>query len=159
MLIRSISRADAAPSADRHARERITAASRRRSCGLSCFESSTPAIARWSGGMITAHATTGPARGPRPTSSTPASNGPNSARRARSIPLHRCGCGLRRGSARSLVPLYGAGGDALALPFRLAGSVSPSPGHRGYSAVPVDGTATFTFFSRIRVALPVRWRR
>jgi hypothetical protein len=36
------------------------------------------------------------------------------------------------------------------------------PRHRAtasYSAVPVDGTATFTFFSRIRVAFPVRWRR
>src|SRR4029078_12709695 len=49
-----------------------------------------------SGGMMTAHATTGPAMGPRPTSSTPARRGPRSARRSLSMCVQR----LRRYGAR-----------------------------------------------------------
>ena len=61
------------------------------------------AMARWSGGMTTAQATTGPARGPRPTSSTPAISGPPAARSSRSIALQRRG--ERRGrSATALRP-------------------------------------------------------
>src|SRR5688500_16112725 len=68
---------------------RILCARRMRSGSATRFESSTPAMARRSGGMMTAHATTGPARGPRPTSSTPASRGPCWLRRSRSIVLQR----------------------------------------------------------------------
>src|SRR3990172_4171722 len=89
MLYVSISRTDAAPRPTARAVSRIRMASRSRSGSGSRLESSTPAMARRSGGMMTAHATTGPARGPRPTSSTPASSGPWAARSSRSIPLHR----------------------------------------------------------------------
>src|ERR1044071_8560530 len=89
MCTRSISRTDAAATLTLSARSRIFTARRFRASAVSCFESSTPAIARTSGGMTTAHATTGPARGPRPTSSTPAISGPCCARRSRSIVLQR----------------------------------------------------------------------
>src|SRR5688500_5444255 len=89
MLSRSISRTDAAPTARASARSRIRRARSTRIRAVRRFESSTPRIARWSGGMMTAHATTGPARGPRPTSSTPAISGPDPARRSRSIVLQR----------------------------------------------------------------------
>src|SRR5687768_6126868 len=96
MLYRSISRAEAAPSAKATARSRILAARRTRSGAVSRFESSTPAIARTSGGMTTAQATTGPARGPRPTSSMPAMSGPFPARSSRSSGLQRAMQLLRR---------------------------------------------------------------
>src|SRR5437868_1563248 len=91
MLIRSISRTDAAPIPMPSARSRIFTARRSRSERDSRFESSTPAMARLSGGMTMAHATTGPASGPRPTSSTPAISGPCWLRRSRSIVLQRMG--------------------------------------------------------------------
>src|SRR5688500_6209057 len=107
MLIRSISRTDAAPTPIASARSRMRRASFSRSGPSSSFESSTPRMARASGGMTTAHATTGPARGPRPTSSTPASSGPRDSRRSRSSALQRRGTSgnvrvrlLRRGRAR-----------------------------------------------------------
>ena len=53
------------------ARLRISRSSRSRSSGVSSFESLRPRIVRFSS-RITAAATTGPASGPRPTSSTPA---------------------------------------------------------------------------------------
>src|SRR5688572_21227440 len=89
MLSRSISRTDAAPSDQASAFSRIFLARRTRSSAVRTFESSTPRIARASGGMMTAHATTGPASGPRPTSSTPASIGPDASRNSRSIVLQR----------------------------------------------------------------------
>src|SRR5687768_2012971 len=89
MLYVSISRTDAAPTPIATAVSRIFLARRTRSDSHTRLESSTPAMARFSCGMMTAHATTGPARGPRPTSSTPASSGPCVARSWRSIPLHR----------------------------------------------------------------------
>src|SRR4029077_8977893 len=51
-------------------------------------------MARVSAGIITAQATTGPAMGPLPTSSTPASSGPFSLRRSRSMVVQR----FRRGT-------------------------------------------------------------
>ena len=36
---------------------------------------------------------------------------------------------------------------------------TPAAEHRSYSAVPVSGTTMRTFFSLMRVALPVTWRR
>src|SRR5688572_20957292 len=89
MLNRSISRADAAPRPTASARRRMRPANRRRCSAVSRFESSTPAMARTSGGMMTAQATTGPAKGPRPTSSTPAIMGPTVARSSRSTCSHR----------------------------------------------------------------------
>src|SRR5687767_8135853 len=89
MLYVSISRTDAAPTPIATAVSRILLARRTRSDSHTRLESSTPAMARFSCGMMTAHATTGPARGPRPTSSTPASSGPCVARNWRSMPLHR----------------------------------------------------------------------
>src|SRR6476661_7487157 len=104
MFIRSISRTLAAPTATERARSVIRAASFSRSAAVSFLESSTPRMARASGGMTTAQATTGPARGPRPTSSTPAMRGPREARSSRSSVLQRgmpCrGSGLLRGGFR-----------------------------------------------------------
>src|SRR5215211_1727084 len=117
MLTRSISRTEAAPIPMLTARWRIFTANRVRASGVSRFESSTPAIARTSGGMMTAQATTGPARGPRPTSSTPAISGPAVARRSRSIVLHRR---RRRAPAIRLLPGAGAGGGHRRLDLLLA---------------------------------------
>src|SRR5688500_7207060 len=94
MLKRSISRTDAAPIPMPMALARILPTTSSRCLAESCFESLMPAIARLSGGITTAQATTGPARGPRPTSSTPAINGPCWLRRSRSIVLQR----MRRGA-------------------------------------------------------------
>ena len=80
-----LARALAAPTPTASARARMRPARRTRTSGASRFESSTPAMARRPGGMTTAHATTGPASGPRPTSSTPATSGPCAVRTARSI--------------------------------------------------------------------------
>src|SRR6476619_7402963 len=89
MLMRSISRTEAAPTATASARSRIRPAMRSRSSAVSFLESSTPRMARVSGAMMTAHATTGPARGPRPTSSIPARRGPRESRSSRSRVLQR----------------------------------------------------------------------
>src|SRR5438105_15306031 len=56
-------------------------------------------MARSSGGMMTAQATTGPANGPRHTSSTPAMHGPSGRRSSRSMPLHRDRCRVPRATA------------------------------------------------------------
>src|SRR5689334_17423434 len=98
MLRRSISRTDAAPTPIDSARERMRSASRARSSAESTLESSTPRMTRSSGGMMMAHATTGPASGPRPTSSIPAMSGPTDRRRSRSIVLQRS----RRGDGASV---------------------------------------------------------
>src|SRR5437868_6863921 len=98
MLSRSISRTEAAPTPIASARARIFAASRARASAESCLESSTPRMTRSSGGMMTAHATTGPASGPRPTSSMPAMSGPTDRRKSRSIVLQRS----RRGDGASV---------------------------------------------------------
>src|SRR5258705_5276698 len=104
MLMRSISWADAAPMPTARARAWIRAASFSRSAPVSFLESSTPRMARASGGMTTAHATTGPASGPRPTSSIPARRGPRETRSSRSTVLQRGMPGvarpLLRGGAR-----------------------------------------------------------
>src|SRR5437867_2303567 len=89
MLKRSISRTDAAPMPTPSAFAMILPTSFSRCLIVSCLESFTPGIARFWGGMTTAQATTGPARGPRPTSSIPAIRGPCSVRRSRSIVLQR----------------------------------------------------------------------
>src|ERR1043166_660163 len=74
ILRRSISRVDAAPSPMRMAPARIRRARRsRRSIGRT-FLSRTPGMRRIPGGKTTAAATTGPASGPRPTSSIPTSS-------------------------------------------------------------------------------------
>jgi len=80
---------DAAPTPMQTAVARIRAASATRVAASSCLESATPAIARTPAGMTSAHATTGPASGPRPTSSTPASTGPYRVRRVVSRRLQR----------------------------------------------------------------------
>src|SRR5512135_2364450 len=72
MLRRSISRVLAAPTPTGRV-ETIAAASCSRRRRVSCFESSTPSRRGASGVRRTAAATTGPASGPRPASSTPAS--------------------------------------------------------------------------------------
>src|ERR1035437_1183901 len=89
MFSASISRTLAAPSENASARARMSAARRTRSGAFSAFESSTPAMARRDGGITMAHATTGPARGPRPTSSTPAINRAPARRSSRSMELQR----------------------------------------------------------------------
>src|SRR5215510_650089 len=106
MFTRSISRTDAAPIPNASARSRIFTARRCRWSARSSFESSTPGIARTSGGMMTAQATTGPARGPRPTSSIPAISGPAVLRSSRSIGFHRS-------RATALLALLGCGGARL----------------------------------------------
>src|SRR5258708_11177932 len=101
MLTRSISRTDAAPTPTETVVARIFFASRSRSTEDKRFESSTPRIARRPGGMTTAHATTGPARGPRPTSSIPAMCGPSWPRSSRSMALQRATISARRGRLRN----------------------------------------------------------
>src|SRR5437773_8523787 len=71
MSVRSISSGSTTPSANASARAAISRARRARSGGASSFESRTPWTGR-SRSRTTAPATTGPARQPRPTSSTPA---------------------------------------------------------------------------------------
>src|SRR2546425_476508 len=72
MLRRSISRTLAAPTPIASARARTTRASRPRFAGGRSFESRRPRMNLQWGGNTTAAAPTGPARGPRPASSTPA---------------------------------------------------------------------------------------
>src|ERR1019366_5602191 len=123
MFSAAISRTLAAPSEIEIAWVRMRVARVSRSFAFSAFESSPPAIARRSGGMTMAHATTGPARGPRPTSSTPAISRAPSLRSSLSIELQRgmvsgadAGCrmrntwplrgrGIRRRSAAELLGL------------------------------------------------------
>src|SRR6185312_7310049 len=112
MLTRSISRAEAAPSPRLTARCMICETSRSRAWAVSAFESSTPRSARVSGGITMAHATTGPAREPRPTSSTPAMSAPPARRRSRSIVVQRVRCTVR---APCAAWLDGAGDLNLAL--------------------------------------------
>src|SRR5438874_13090931 len=100
MLTRSISRTEAAPTPTETAISRILVASRSRSGAVNRFESSTPRIARSPGGITTAHATTGPARGPRPTSSIPAMCGPTWPRSSRSMAFQRATVSARGGSLR-----------------------------------------------------------
>src|SRR5438876_1871034 len=71
MLISSISRGSAAATAHTTAERRMTSYRRARSSAGTSLESQTPRTGR-SGWSTTAAATTGPARQPRPTSSTPA---------------------------------------------------------------------------------------
>src|SRR5262249_13966578 len=71
ILTRSIIAASMIPTPTALAFRSISSKSQVRSSGLSRFESSSPSIIR-SGRSITAAATTGPANGPRPASSTPA---------------------------------------------------------------------------------------
>src|SRR5258706_3768470 len=130
MLIRSISRTEAAPSAKATARSRILMASRTRCWWVSRLESSTPAMARVSGGIITAQATTGPAIGPLPTSSTPASKGPFWARRSRSMVVQRFrrGTCLRRGCSEfgfgaSGVDWGAPGSTSSCMPFYALGAM------------------------------------
>src|SRR5262249_42759645 len=71
MFTRSIVSASMIPTAIPNALRWISPKSRTRSSGVRRFESSTPSTRR-SGLSTTAAATTGPASGPRPASSTPA---------------------------------------------------------------------------------------
>ena len=85
----SISSRSAQPTPQASARLRMMGASRARSAGVRTFESARPRMRR-RGSRITAAATTGPASGPRPASSTPAT-------RARSRSLQcRCIAHLQR---------------------------------------------------------------
>src|SRR6185437_4183207 len=123
MLSRSISRALAAPRPRLTARSMICVTSRSRASGVSILESSTPRRARVSGGMTMAHATTGPAREPRPTSSTPAMSAPPLRRSSRSIVVQRARCTIRvfaRCELRGLADLN----LALLDPRRLAGGIA-----------------------------------
>jgi hypothetical protein len=89
---------------------------------------------------MTAQATTGPARGPRPTSSTPAKSGPYRCRNSSSSRLQRRGtCDYPRQNAELL---------------RRPGIV-----HSSAAGASVAGTLTRTFFSRMRVAFPDRCLR
>src|SRR5258707_399433 len=114
MFSRSISRTLAAPIASARQRSRMRTASLSRTAAVSAFESSTPRMACASAGMTTAHATTGPARGPRPTSSTPARSGPRASRNSRSIRLQRP---PPRGTRPCLERLLGRDGRGLGLHF------------------------------------------
>src|SRR6476659_4308596 len=71
MLSRSISWEEAAPTPYPSARARIRSASTRRTRAGRILLSRSPRTARHSAGNTTAAATTGPASGPRPASSTP----------------------------------------------------------------------------------------
>src|SRR5216110_1583502 len=71
MLRRSISSGSTTPRPTATARRRISTSSRSRRAAVRTFESATPSR-RVPGGKTTAAATTGPASGPMPTSSTPA---------------------------------------------------------------------------------------
>src|SRR3989442_9878672 len=71
MLSRSISSGSTTPRPTATARRRISTSSRSRRAAVRTFESATPSR-RVPGGKTTAAATTGPASGPMPTSSTPA---------------------------------------------------------------------------------------
>src|SRR6185503_10997568 len=128
MLKRSISRTEAAPIPTPSAFARIFTAMVSRFLAVSFFESLMPRMARASGGMTTAHATTGPARGPRPTSSTPASSGPRETRSSCSSALQRRGtargewCGLLRGGRAGL--RHGHLGLPLLDARRLAGEMA-----------------------------------
>src|ERR1041385_1054969 len=84
MLMRSISRTEAAPTAQARALLRIWTASFARCRELRSLESRRPRMGRCPGGKTTAAATTGPAMGPRPTSSIPATASRPSAQSARS---------------------------------------------------------------------------
>src|SRR5688572_19867863 len=99
----SISRTEAAPTPKATARSRMRTQSFSRSLRVSRFESSTPRRAGTPGGMMTADATTGPAREPRPTSSTPAISSTPDRRSSRSIPLQRAYRGSRRPPVTSLL--------------------------------------------------------
>src|SRR5216683_2051519 len=71
MLRRSISSGSTTPRPTATARRRISTSSRSRTAAVRTFESATPSRCV-PGGKTTAAATTGPASGPMPTSSTPA---------------------------------------------------------------------------------------
>ena len=71
ILMRSISCGSTKPNPYANAEDLITAANSVRRAGFIFFESYTPSMIH-PGGSTTAHATTGPASGPRPASSTPA---------------------------------------------------------------------------------------
>ena len=71
MFTRSIVGASTIPMPIATARARMTASNSSRSSGVRSFESFTPSI-RVPGPKMTAAATTGPASGPRPASSSPA---------------------------------------------------------------------------------------
>src|SRR5450432_287047 len=140
MLIRSISRALAAPSPRLTARSMICVTRRSRASGVSALESSTPRSARESGGMTMAHATTGPAREPRPTSSTPAMSVPPVRRSSRSIVVHRARCTLRGSSVcvldgacdlnlAFLDPCSLAGGGAQIVELRATHASTPNDVH------------------------------
>src|SRR5438128_1997054 len=92
MFQRSISRTLAAPTPIAAARARITTASRSRARLVSSLESASPRIGWHCGGNTTAAATTGPARGPRPASSMPATI----RRPARQSAASRSSVGRRR---------------------------------------------------------------
>src|SRR4051794_9117562 len=83
MLIASIVAASTAATAHATARSRTRPASTSRRSASSCFESFSPRTGR-SGSRMTAAATTGPNRAPRPTSSTPATAWKPRARSSRS---------------------------------------------------------------------------
>src|SRR2546427_1125003 len=100
MLSRSISCDEAAPTPNARARARIRTARARRTTGGRILLSRRPRTARQSVGKTTAAATTGPASGPRPASSTP-TRSVSSAQAARS----RWSEGRRGiGSALALLP-------------------------------------------------------
>ena len=73
MLIRSISSGSIAITAHAVHLAQISSCNRSRAAAVSAFESARPSMRR-SGSRITAPAITGPARHPRPTSSTPATH-------------------------------------------------------------------------------------
>src|SRR5579875_205031 len=88
MLIWSISKASAAPTAQQSARDLICCARRSRSSGDRILLSHRPRMGR-EGSRMTAAANTGPKRLPRPTSSTPAMRAKPRSRAARSKELRQ----------------------------------------------------------------------
>src|SRR6476646_3004508 len=119
MLSRSISCDDAAPTPYPSARERIRSASTRRTRAGRILLSRNPRTARQPAGNTTAAATTGPASGPRPASSTPTSS-VASAQAARSRWSEGRG---GTGSALALLP------DARGLAAQRAQVVELGPAH------------------------------
>src|SRR5918996_1036873 len=105
MLYRSISWADAAPIPKASTRRRTRSASRARIDGGRILLSRSPRTAAQPVGNTTAAATTGPARGPRPASSTP-------TRRYSSAQTARSRASVGRGGMSALALLPDSGGLA-----------------------------------------------
>src|SRR6185436_21036387 len=122
MLYTSISWAEAAPIPKAKARRRILSASRARTEGGRILLSRSPRTAEQPTGNTTAAATTGPARGPRPASSTP-------TRRCSSAQTARSRTSVGRGAIDSALALLPDSGGLAAQRAQVVqlGAAHPSP--------------------------------